>query len=65
MNKNLVKTQLHQNKNAHFENSTKLWLVNKLAKSLLKNCGKSMQELTVSIKYFPDIFEQWDDYATF
>ena len=40
-------------------------LVNKLAKSLLKNCGKSMQELTVSIKYFPDIFEQWDDYATF
>ena len=36
-------------------------IANKLAKSVLKNCGKSLEELTVSIKYFPDIF----DCATF
>ena len=48
MDKNLVKTQLQKDKNAHFKNSASLWLVNKLAGSLIKNYGKSQVPFTVS-----------------
>ena len=61
MDKNLVKTQLQRDKNVYSNIILPHcdYLVNKLAKYVqTKNCGKSMQELTVSMKYFRDIFQQ-------